>query len=189
MTYQHVVIDEDKNTTIVSKRPLEQKATMQYLNAIDNRDHNAVAALDKKLKNGDFGTGEDLDKISKIRKTLLDLAKDSPEKVRDIYNNAVRKYRKIMTPTEKLKVYQKKLIGKKIRLKNDVQAGYFGSTSKFNIYYPKGTEGNVLKIKENVKNIPDQNGKMINFISYDFLMDMGDGNKKWFSSNDIETAF
>ena len=189
-TYKYFGLN-DEQTTIISKRPEEQKAILQYAAAINKRDRDAVLAVDKKVKNGDFGTGKDIEKVSNFRKMLLELSKDSPKKVAEIYKETVRKYRKTATPNEKLYDFQKKFIGKKIRLKNDVGAGYFGSESKYNLYYPKGTEGTVLKVKGITHTLPDPDRDFAptKVASYDFLMDLGNGFKKWFSSSDIEPAF
>ncbi len=185
MTYfDNIHGSNDKDAVIVNERPLMQRAVLQYLRAIDKRDKNAVIGLDKKLKNGDFGTGENQQQLSRIRKTLLEIAKNSPEKVTKIRNASFLKASKMITVNEKLKELQKKFAGKQVKLKNDVKAGWYDTMNP--VYYPKGEEGTVLKVNGNVYEIPDLDGNMMKVVSYNFLMQWKDGSTKWISAGDIQ---
>ena len=169
--------------------PTTTHAVMQYLDAIEKRDKNAVMALDDKLKKGEFGTGKRKDKVSAIRKELLRLAKNDPEEVTKIHELSKKKTEtlafspKNMTVEEKVDYLKSKFVGKKVRLKNNVDE-YYASENKISSYYPAGLEGTVLKAKSSY--IPPVEGVHKGIVSYHLLLQFEDGWKKWINTKDLE---
>lgn len=172
----------DKDAVIVSKRPIAQRAILSYIQAIDKRDRNAVISLDEKLKKGLFGTGEEQQKISNIRKALLDIARESPEKITDIHKSVVNKTMKTITDKEKLHQLEKRYIGKKLKLIDDVMDSGSESAS-IRAYYPTGLVGTALKFREKTFSMPWENKT---FVLYDVLLQWEDGYKKWIPSSAVE---
>lgn len=163
------------------KKPADEKAVLQYLQAIENRDRNAVISLDKQLKSGAFGTGENQQKLSAIRKTLLGIAGNNPEAIAKIHNTAKQKAQnRPKTISERVQALQTKYVGKKFRLTRNVQAG--SATMPINLVYPKGTEGVVKKVK--AWTYGGDGTLLPKTVAFDFLLDFGT-HAKWFSSLDI----
>ena len=96
--------------------------------------------------------------------------------------------KKPMTIGERVADLQKRFIGKKFRLKKDVEVHQYPYASGW--IYPTGTEGVLLQVKAFTSGGSFVlGGKTIDggpkMVHYQFLLDLGT-ERKWFSSSDIE---
>lgn len=179
---------------LISASGKNTKVVYSYLTAIDKRNKEDVMKLDQKLKEGTLVTGENQQKIMKLRKELLSLAKDSPNDVSKILETTKQKLKdqiNKLPPAQKAKYYEKVYKGKKFKLKNDVEVGH--DLSKIQLYEPAGTEvGTLLKVKPFAfGGTYVSDGKVIDSgipytVNYQFLMDKGNGYTKWYSLRDLE---
>lgn len=163
--------------------PSNVRSVLKYLKAIDDRDRKLVLDLDRRLKNGELGTGQNQEDLSNIRKKLLELAAESPEAVTRINQQTKQKTgRNLITKQDidkRIAELQTKYVGKRIRIKENLESWY-------GHYTPAGTEGTVLKVDAQIIHAVPKLG-ISNTVTYKFLIDTKYG-KYWLSAKQLEST-
>ena len=143
--------------TAIADYDSKQNTVLDYLDAINNRDRNAVLKLDKThIKTHEkFGDSLDSDEekatraqIKEIRKALLDLAGASPDKVTKILNQTKEKIdKRVKENWEKINSLPEETVK---QIEHDIENMNIG-------HYMIGYYGNTLRTMADTLGIPHEN--------------------------------